>query len=125
MAKRSRSIRLVLVGGLSAGALGGCGPSANQGGTAGTGPVYTNNSYLPGVGYFHAPFRSWYAHPYNHFDPQTQRYFYGGQWGASPHRSITNLSEPTAEAARLAQAQRTDVQRSGFGSTARHYPVYS
>ncbi len=116
----------MLIGGLSAGTLTSCGPSGSQ-----TAPVvsansvYTNNHYVPGVGYYHAPFRSWYALPYNHFDPKSQRYFQGGQWATSPHRSITNISAPAMEIARQAQAQRTDVQRGGFGSTSRHHSIYS
>ena len=123
--KRSRSIRLVLIGGLSAGSVTSCGPSSIRLGTVSADNVYTNNHHLPGVGYYHAPFRAWYPQPYNHFNPQTQRYFYGGQWAATPHQSITNLSEPTPEVARQAQAQRTDIQRSGFGSTSRHYSTWS
>jgi hypothetical protein len=87
--------------------------------------VYTNNHYLPGVGYYHAPFRGWFAHPYNHFDPQSRRYFQGGQWAAKPHQSITNVSSPTSEMALQAQAQRTDVRRSGFGSTGRRHSFHS
>jgi hypothetical protein len=119
--KRSRSIRLILLGGLSAGALSGCSPQPNPA------PIsqenyYTNNFHLPGVGYYHAPFRNWYPLPYNHFDPQTQRYFYGGQWGAAPYETITNISQPLPQAVALAQAQRTDVVivRSGFGHTYYH-----
>ena len=82
--KRSRSIRLVLLGGLSAGALAGCGPDPPPPLSADA--VYTNNCYVPGVGYYHAPFRAWFSLPYNHFDPQTKRYFYGGQW--SPRRGL-------------------------------------
>jgi len=119
--KRSRSIRLILLGGLSASALSGCSPPNPT-------PIsqenyYTNNFHLPGVGYYHAPFRNWYALPYNHFDPKTQRYFYGGQWGAAPYDTITNISQPLPQAATLAQAQRTDivVVRSGFGSSYHSY----
>ena len=63
----------MLIGGLSAGALAGCGP--DQPPPLSSDAVYTNNCYVPGVGYYHAPFRAWYSLPYNHFDPQTQRYF--------------------------------------------------
>jgi hypothetical protein len=115
----------VLIGGLSAGAVTGCGPGGSQTGAVSADNVYTNNHYLPGVGYYHAPFRAWYSLPYNHFDPQGQRYFQGGQWAATPHQSITNISAPTPEVARQAQAQRTDVTRSGFGSTGRSYSTYS
>lgn len=123
--KRSKSIRLVLIGSLSAGALGGCGPSGNQPAPAVVSSVYTNNHYVPGVGYYHAPFRAWYALPYNQYDPRTQRYYQGGQWLALPHQSITNISPPTAEAERMADARRTDVQRHGFGGTSHHYFTHS
>ena len=118
--KRSRNIRLVLLGGLSAGTLAGC--NAPQRPSATAEDVYTNNYFLPGVGYYHAPFRAWYTYPYNHFNAEQRIYFYGGQWGPEPHRSITNISSPTVEAAQVAQATRSDVPRGGFGSTSqRHF----
>lgn len=84
--------------------------------------VYTNNCFVPGVGYYHAPFRAWYPLPYNHFNPQTQRYFYGGQWGTAPFENITNISGPPPEIARQAEATRTDIPRGGFGGSAHgHY----
>lgn len=108
----------MLLGGLSAGALTGCDPSQPTTHAAvRVTSVYTNNHYVPGVGYYHAPYRAWYPLPYNHFDAQTGRYFHGGQWAAAPHLSITNLSEPTETVAQQVQAQRTDVRRGGFGST--------
>jgi len=110
---------------LSAGALSGCSPQPNPA------PIsqenyYTNNFHVPGVGYYHAPFRNWYSLPYNHFDPQTHRYFYGGQWGTAPYETITNISQPLPQAANLAQAQRTDIVivRSGFGSTYHSHGVW-
>jgi hypothetical protein len=124
--KRSRSIRLVLIGGWTAGALTGCDPGApKQPPPASASNVYTNNHFLPGVGYYHAPFRDWYALPYNHYDAVKQRYYHGGLWAPAPHESITNISPPTAEAVHRAEAQRTDVTRSGFGSTSRHHSTYS
>jgi hypothetical protein len=116
--KRSQSIRLILLGGLSSVALTGCEqkPSIN------TGNFYTNNFYVPGAGYYHAPFRSWYALPYNHFDPQTRLYYYGGKWDTKPFESITNISSPTTEAVTLAENARTDVTRGGFGGySSGHY----
>jgi hypothetical protein len=112
--KRSRSIRLILLGGLSAGALASCSPGSHPA------PItqenyYTNNFHVPGVGYYHAPFRAWFELPYNHFDAQAQRYFYGGQWGPAPFETISNISQPTAQAAALAEARRTDIVRGGFG----------
>ncbi|HEY3861018.1 MAG TPA: hypothetical protein VGO59_03950 [Verrucomicrobiae bacterium] len=113
--KRSKHIRLFLLGGLSAGALAGCSP-------AGPAPVsadnaYTNNFYLPGAGYYHAPFRAWYPHPYNYYDPQKHLYYFGGLWGPDPHQSITNISSPSPQAASSVQAIRTDIARGGFGCT--------
>ena len=107
--KRSKSIRLLLIGGLSTAALTGC----EQKPAISPANFYTNNFYVPSSGYYHAPFRSWYSLPYNHFDIQKQLYFYGGQWGTQPFVSITNISSPTPEAVQLAEAARTDISRPG------------
>lgn len=117
--KRSRSIRLVLLGGISAGVLTSCGPS-NQPASVSSQNVYTNNYYVPGVGYYHAPYRAFYAMPFNHFDAKLQRYYHGGQWNLTPSASITNISSPTPDVAAQAEAQRSDIQRGGFGSSS-HY----
>jgi hypothetical protein len=123
--KRSRSIKLVLLGTLSVGVMSGCGPADLSRAPITSDAVYTNNFYVPGVGYYHAPFRSWYAFPYNHYDPQTRRYFSGGVWSATPCASIMNISAPGAGIASAVEAQRTDVRRSGFGSTSSHYSTWS
>ena len=127
--KRSRSIRLVLIGGVAAGTLTSCGPGNPAKAPISASAVYTNNFYVPGVGYYHAPFRAWYHMPYNHFEPKNGQYFYGGQWGAAPHQSITNISSPTPEVAVQSQTQRTDlprnVPRSGFGSSSRTHHTWS
>jgi hypothetical protein len=122
--KRSRSIRLVLIGGISASALTACGPGNPNRAPVRAEAVYTNDYFVAGAGYYHAPFRAFYPLPYNHFDPQNRLYFYGGQWGATPHESVTNISNPTYEVASAAQAQRTDIPRGGFGSSSHsHYFV--
>lgn len=123
--KRSRSIKLVLIGTLSAGAMSGCGPADYSRSPITTDNVYTNNYFVPGSGYYHAPFRAWYPLPYNHFDPQTRRYFYGGQWFSTPCVNITNISAPTPTVAQAVQAQRTDIPRQGFGSTSRRHSTWS
>ena len=115
--KRSHSIRLLLLGGLSTAALTGC----DEKPAVSTQNYYTNNFYIPGAGYYHAPYRSWYALPYNHFDAQRQLYFYGGQWGAQPCASITNISTPLPEAVTLAESTRTDITRGGFGGSGGGY----
>ena len=123
--KRSRNIRLVLIGGLSAAAVTGCDPGSGNPPPLTAENVYTNNFYVPGVGYYHAPFRAWYSLPYNHFDPQTQRYFYGGQWSQNACQTITNISAPPVQVAQQAEAQRTDIQRGGFGGTSGFYAIHS
>lgn len=108
--KRSSKIRLVLLGGLSAGAM-----AASAEVTAphrAPAKVYVNDFHVLGVGYYHAPFQAFYGQPYNFYDPVKKLYFYGGQWGAQPHRSIVNISNPTPEAALVLETiQRNDEQR--------------
>jgi hypothetical protein len=113
--KRTKRIRLVLLSGISAGALASCAPGDKAPVSAAN--VYPNNYYVPGAGYYHAPFCAWFPLPYNHFDPAKRQYFYGGQWGTSPWQSITNISSPSAQAAAKAEMLRTDVTRGGFGCT--------
>ncbi len=125
--KRSQHIRLVLLGGLSGAALASSGPTANaqlsSQGYALHGNAFTNDHYLPHAGYYHAPYRAWFPHPYNHFDSQQQKFCHGGQWSPQPHQSFTNISEPLpqAVAAAVAAQPRPPVQhsttRSGFGGT--------
>jgi hypothetical protein len=111
--KRSKRIRLVLIGSLSTAAL----SSHAQAPSVNAQNYYTNNFFVPGAGYYHAPFRQWFALPYNHFDAQSRLYFYGGQWGIQPFTSITNISTPTPDAVALAQSSRTDITRGGFGNS--------
>jgi hypothetical protein len=127
--KRSQHIRLVLVGGLSTAALAG-GASVAQAQSTPTrayalqGNAFTNDHHLPYAGFYHAPYRGWFVHRYNHFDPQLKKYFHGGQWSDLPHQSFTNISTPLpAEvAAALAKQPKPPVHssttsRSGFGGT--------
>ena len=117
--KKSKSIRLVLIGGLSAGAFHGCTPAAPTDGPAPLliGGAYTNDHYGPGAGYYHAPYRAWFPRPYNQFDLQTKMYFHGGRWTPEPHLSITNISTPVENAFAVARAAHSPVQRGGFGNT--------
>lgn len=123
--KRSRSIRLVLVGGLSAGALTSCNRESPPIPIVSAANVYTNNYHVPGVGYYHAPFRAWYPTRYNEFNAQTGQYFYGGAWHPAPHESITNLSSPDFAAAQQAESTRTDISRGGFGRTSGYNHIWS
>ena len=62
--KRSQSVKRVLLGGLSAGALTACAVAA-QAARITTESYYTTDYYLAGVGYYHAPFNAFYSRPYN------------------------------------------------------------
>ena len=122
--KRIKNVRRVLLGSLSAGALTVWVAAATPRITPES--YFTNDDQIPGAGYYHAPFRGFFPLRYNHYDAERKMYFYGGQWAATPHRSIVNISAPTPDAARAAEAVRTDiVHRSGFGSTSRSHFVPS
>lgn len=116
--KRSRNIRLVLLGGVSAGAFTACGPAPRVDEPhVTTDAVYENDHHIPGAGFYHAPFHGFYARPYNAYDAATKKFFYAGAWHESPFQSPVNISSPTPDAARLAESVRTDIPRGGFGST--------
>lgn len=126
--KRSSSVRRVLLGGFSAGTLAASAVAAEARVTPES--YYTNDYYLSGAGYYHAPFQAFFPQPYNSYDSARKMYYYGGQWAAEPHRSIVNISAPTPEAAQRAESLRTDsrrpyVQRSGFGSTSGSHFIHS
>ena len=61
--KRSKRIRLILLSGISAGALTGCLPEGKS--PLSTDNGYANNYFVPGAGYYHAPFCAWFPLPYN------------------------------------------------------------
>ena len=127
---RSRTIKLILLGGFSAGALV---ASAAVNGPISADKAYVNDYHVPGAGYYHAPYRAFFAQPYNYYDPQKRMYFHGGQWTAQPHLSIVNISEPTPAAAMAAERVRIiptthtggHVPRAGFGSTSRKRSIFS
>ncbi len=124
--KRSHKIALVLLGGASAGAFSGCSQSGAGGPVRiSAQSVYVNDYYIPGAGYYHAPFHRFYPYPYNFYDSRQRMYFFGGQWGYSPFLSPINISSPTDDAARLAEATRTDIVRGGFGRTSGVYSTWS
>jgi hypothetical protein len=120
--KRSRTVKRLLLGGFTAGLASACAGAAEP--TITSNNLYTNETFIRGAGYYHAPFQGFFTLPYNHYDAQRKMYFYGGQWGPAPHQSIVNISAPKPEAARVAQAARQDlprpvpvpVDRSGFGN---------
>ena len=111
-------------------------PSAPQ---VSSSQVYANNSFVPGAGYYHAPYQAWFPLPYNQHD--ARGWYRGGQWRQQPDdrdpnavsyggssgssagsSSFTGTSKPTPEA--VAQANRAasehhaaTIRRGGFGSS--------
>ena len=101
-----------------------------------SGRSYTNNHYVPGVGYYHAPFGGWFPHRYNHYD-SSQGYFYGGGWHNSRDSSPVSSSVPSSEtvsrvnstwrsanpgvvsARKSSIASSRSSSRGGFGSSSR------
>ena len=124
--KRSRQITLVLSGTLAGSMFSGCEPSwddeANLGPTITAANTYTNNHYVHGAGYYHAPYRAWYPFPYNYYDP-VRGYYHGGQWAPRPNNNTVTASQPTVEAAKSAQTKQqptrsvSSTRRGGFGSS--------
>ena len=120
--KRSTRISLVLLGGVATGALTACAPADGSSTRISSESVYTNDTYIPGVGYYHAPFRAFYPRRYNDYDATMRLYYFGGRWAAAPDRSVINISAPTPEAARAAEAARdAQIDRGGFGSTSGYH----
>jgi hypothetical protein len=117
---------LVLLGGASAGAFSGCSESdAEKPARISSRCVYVNDYFVPGVGYYHAPFHQFFPFRYNSYDTRQRLYYFGGRLGRTPFQSAINISSPTEEAARLAEAMRTDVVRGGFGSTSGGFSSWS
>jgi len=86
--------------------------------------TYANNDFIPGVGYYHAPYHGWFPFPYNYHD-SSRGYFAGGLWQAAPFLLGMMASRPSADAvAFAAQRQREEEDRrraqsptSGFAGT--------
>lgn len=72
---------------------------------------YTNNHYTPGVGYYHAPYQSWYPYPYNHFAPGWG-YFHGGRWTQQPNENAMKDSRPSAAGTSAARSTWLNNSRS-------------
>jgi hypothetical protein len=65
---------------------------------------YPTNHFLPGAGYYHPPYRSWFPFPFNYHD-SGRGWFRGGQW------------QPTAEATPAENHAQRDPRTSGFASS--------
>ena len=103
--------------------------------------TYANNSFLPGAGYYHAPFHAWFPFPYNQHD--ARGWYRGGQWRDQPDdrdpnqvtfggsggshvgsSSFVGASRPTSEAVNQANRASSEhyassIRRGGFGGSSR------
>lgn len=105
--KRSSMVLLVFSGAL----LTGC-DSADEFSSWDQSQTYTNNYYVAGRGYYHAPYHAWYPLPYNYRDP-ARGYFHGGNYTVGPHISSITESRPTAVRGTGTSAL-SPVRRGGF-----------
>lgn len=80
--------------------------------------TYTNNHYVPGAGYYHAHYGSWFPYPYNHHDP-ARGYFAGGSWSPEAHTSALTASKPASGAVANAQAAHSALRAKAASSTTR------
>lgn len=118
-ARKRKSTAIVLV--LSGALLSGCGrkqEDLSQGWDAG--PV-TNNTYRPGLGYYHAPYYHWYPHPYNWYSPGFG-YYHGGMFSPQPFQSSNAASRPQLtgsgrSGSSTTSSSRSSVSRGGFGGS--------
>ena len=53
--------------------------------------TYVNNHYVPGVGYYHAPYMAFFPVRYNDFSPG-QGYYYGGSYHQSAETATVTSS---------------------------------
>jgi hypothetical protein len=111
--KRSTAVVLVLSGAI----LGGC-SRRNEQTNAAAGPaarpsqVVTNDTYIAGRGYYHAPFHAWYPFPWNFYSPG-RGYYRGGGYYTEPDLTIPKPTYPGRFAHASIQAEE-NVSRGGF-----------
>ncbi len=83
------------------------------------GQAYTNNHYIPGVGYYHAGYHNFFPFRFNHYDAGRGGYFYGGGWHSSPDQTANLTSSvPSRSTVVKANSQFRSTQaskRGGFG----------
>ena len=86
--------------------------------------AYTNDDYIPGLGYYHAPYHAWFPHRYNEHDAD-MGYYYNGRWHSAADRSDVTTSHPDEPAALAANAalaaEERDKEDRGEQGTGPHY----
>jgi hypothetical protein len=103
--KRSAHVALVISGAI----LTGCSRSPRDWDSdpVETSEVLTNNTYVHGHGYYHAPYHAFFPYPYNYYFPG-RGYYYGGNYGLQPDRSALSASSPSS------RITHSGVDRGGF-----------
>lgn len=127
--KRTTHIRLLLAGSLACIPFAGCDyqdtPAQSQ--TLSADNTYTNNYYVHGYGYYHAPYRSWFPHPFNYYDP-IRGYYHGGNWTSEPLSGKESSSKPNANVVShinsstrsTSKSSGSSISRGGFGHSSSH-----
>lgn len=80
-----------------------------------TNQTYTNNHYVPNVGYYHAPYQGWFPYPYNYYSPGWG-YYHGGNWTPQPNGNTVTNSHPTSRATSSAHSTWSSSRSSGSSS---------
>jgi hypothetical protein len=86
------------------------------------GQEYENNYYVPGAGYYHAGYHSFYPYRYNHFDASLGGYYYGGGWHSSADTTRSNFTSSVPHPSAVSHANSSfhasnPSSRGGFGKT--------
>jgi hypothetical protein len=115
--KKSSVVALVISGAL----LTGCDSSDDASSWREDSQTYTNNHYVAGRGYYHAPYRAWYPFPYNNYDVQRRTYYHGGNYTSDPHVSSVTASKPMVRSSFSSSSQSSSshsspITRGGFTS---------
>ncbi|MDB6137298.1 MAG: hypothetical protein JWO94_370 [Verrucomicrobiaceae bacterium] len=77
--------------------------------------TYSNDYFVKGLGYYHAPYHGFYANPFN-FHDEAKGYYYGGSWYPAASTSTVTSSTPSPDMlARLRQLL-------GTGTAVEEYP---
>lgn len=83
--KKSTAVTLLISGALMAG----CDDRTNWSSGSGNisydtnGVPITNNTFVPGQGYWHEPYHGWYPYPFNYYRPGLG-YYHGGIFSSAP-----------------------------------------
>ena len=114
--KKSSLVTLVL----STALVSGCDDQSQYAdGSDGATASITNNTYVPGRGYYHAPYHSWFEYPYNYYRPGFG-YYHGGTYTPRPYASDILVSRPAIShlgGAHFGPGEaRGGIARGGFGS---------